>query len=279
MGKSKAPKPTDPAVTAAAQGAMNLDTALTQSTLNMQNQVGPDGSITYSQDGTRPVYQSELRDQNGNVIREAGYIDLPSYTQTTQLSPEQQAIKTEQDAASLNLASLGNQLSGTLGNQLTDNFSLGDPEREAKLIEMQRMRLDPQLNERLEALRTQLTNQGIRQGSDAYDRAISRFDQTKTDAYNQLALDARGQINNELLTEDNQRINQIGALLSGGQVSQPMFGSTSGAGQLANVDYAGLVSNYDQGMFNRWQTDQQNKQVLLGGVLGLGAGALSGGYL
>jgi hypothetical protein len=279
MGKSKAPKPTDPAVTAAAQGAMNLDTALTQSTLNMQNQVGPDGSITYSQDGTRPVYQSELRDQKGNIIREAGYIDLPSYTQTTQLSPEQQAIKTEQDAASLNLAALGNQLSGTLGDQLTDNFSLGDPEREAKLIEMQRMRLDPQLDERLEALRTQLTNQGIRQGSDAYDRTISRFDQTKTDAYNQLALDARGQINNELLTEDNQRINQIGALLSGGQVSQPMFGSTSGAGQLANVDYAGLVSNYDQGMFNRWQMDQQNKQKLLGGVLGLGAGALSGGYL
>lgn len=279
MGKPKAPAPTDPGKTAASQSALNLDTALTQSVLNLQNQVGPDGSITYSQDGTRPVYQSEIRDQNGKVVREAGYIDLPSYTQTTQLSGEQQAIKGQQDAASLNLATLGNELSGSLGNQLTDNFSLGDPVREAKLADMHRLRLDPQLDQRFEALRTQLSNQGIRQGSDAYDREISRFDQTKTDAYNQLALDARGTINNELLTEDNQRINQIGALLSGGQVSQPVFGGTSGAGQFANTDYAGLVSNYDNQQFQRWQANQQQSQALLGGLFGLGAGALSGGFL
>ena len=126
MGKSTPPKPADPAKTALAQGALNFDQAAMNTVANMQNQVGPDGSVTYDQSGTRPVYQSEIRDADGKVIRAAGYIDMPSYTQTTSLSPEQQAIKAQQDGASLNLASLGNNLSGQLGEKLTDNFTLGD---------------------------------------------------------------------------------------------------------------------------------------------------------
>lgn len=44
-----APAPPDPVATAQAQGAMNADTARLTAQLNRVNQVGPNGSITYSQ--------------------------------------------------------------------------------------------------------------------------------------------------------------------------------------------------------------------------------------
>jgi hypothetical protein len=47
---------------------------------------------------------------------------------------------------------------------------------------------------------------------------------------------------------------------------------------VANTDYAGLVnSNYNQ-RFAGWQQGQQNMQSLMGGLFGLGAGGLAGGY-
>ena len=47
MGKPKYPSPPDPYETAAAQGAVNKDTAITQAQLNMVDQQGPFGSLTY----------------------------------------------------------------------------------------------------------------------------------------------------------------------------------------------------------------------------------------
>lgn len=49
MGKSvKYPEPPDPVATANAQGAINRDTAITQAELNMVDQQGPFGSLTYT---------------------------------------------------------------------------------------------------------------------------------------------------------------------------------------------------------------------------------------
>jgi hypothetical protein len=132
-----------------------------------------------------------------------------------------------------------------------------------------RKRLDPMFAQRSEDLRTRLANQGIKQGSQAYDREMGLMGQQQNDAYNQLVLQGRGQATNELLTEDNQRINQISALMSGGQVSQPNFQTGSQVGGIAGTDNASIIANADQARMNAWQQKQASMGSLIGGLGGL----------
>jgi hypothetical protein len=185
----------------------------------------------------------------------------------------QTEIKGAQDAASLNLAGLGRDLSGTLGNQLRGNFSLGNEETEKRLFDLGSKRLDPRFAREQDDLATRLSNQGIKVGSDAYDREMSNFGQNKNDAYNQLLLSGRGQAAQESLTEDNQRINQISALLNGGQVSQPNFMGAN-IGGIPTTDNAGIIANYDQQKLAGWQMEQAQKQNMLGGLFSFGSGLI-----
>jgi len=80
----------------------------------------------------------------------------------------------------------------------------------------------------------------------------------------------------EALSERNQPINEITALLSGSQVSQPNFVNTQQP-QMPTVDYAGLVQdNYNQqlGIYNQ---QMQNAGGIAGGLFGLGSSALRAG--
>lgn len=263
MGKQKAPAAPDPAKTAAAQTGTNVTTALANAQLGNVNQYGPDGSEVWSTKGG----QSFTDPTSG-----ATYF-IPQYEKTLSLSPEQQAIKAQNDGASLNLSTLGNNLSGKLGTQLTDNFKLGNEATEARLMELGRKRLDPMIAQRDEDLRTRLANQGFKAGSDGYAREMATAGQTNNDAYTSLLLNGRNQANQELLTEDNQRINQISALMNGGQVSMPQFGGTNQP-NLPTVDYAGLVNQNYQNQMQAYQSQQAQKQSMLGGLFGLGSAAI-----
>lgn len=264
MGKPSAPKAPDPAKTAAAQTGTNVTTALANAQLGNVNQYSTDGSVTYSTNGGKTFT---------DPTSGKSYF-IPQYEQTTTLSPAQQAIKDKNDTASLNLSSLGATLSGKLGNQLTDNFKLGNEATEARLMELGRARLDPLVAQRDEDLRSRLANQGIKAGSDAYAREMATAGQTNNDAYTSLLLNGRAQANQELLTEDNQRINQIGALMSGGQVTQPQFGGQPNQPQLPTVDYAGLVEQNYQNKMNAYNAANAQRQGILGGLFGLGSAAI-----
>lgn len=263
MGK-KAPAPTDPRETSAASTGTNVSTAIANAWLGNINEYGPDGSTRVEQRGTQSIY---------DPYTDKTY-EIPTFDRYTELSPEQQAIKQQQDAASLNLATLGNDLSGTLGQQLTGNFKLGNEEVESRLFDLGSRRLDPAFAKQEEALRTRLLNSGIREGSSAWNSEMERMQQGKNDAYNQLLLQGRGQASQELLTEDNQRINQISALLSGGQVSQPNF---MGANMptIPTTDNAGIIANYDNQRMQAWQAQQAQTGSLFGGLLGLGSRLIS----
>lgn len=245
MGKS-APTPSDPVETASAQTGSNIGTATANAWLQNVNEVGPDGTRTFDQTGSTS-YTDPFTGET---------YDIPQFTSTTTLSPEQQAIKNQQNQANLNLATLGSDLSGTLGEQLTGNFSLGNEEVEARLFELGSARLDPLMAQNEEALRTRLANQGIKAGSEAYDREMANFGQTSNDAYNQLLLNGRAQASQELLTEDNQRINQISALMSGGQVSQPTFSGSVGVNGANTTDVASIIGNADNSAMNAWSAQQ-----------------------
>jgi hypothetical protein len=91
------PKAPDPVATAQAQSGMNLDTALTQQLTNMVGQVNPWGTVSYDQTGT-----TGFRDSQGR------WVDIPQFTQTTQYTPEQQAIFDQTQQTQTNLAELAN---------------------------------------------------------------------------------------------------------------------------------------------------------------------------
>jgi hypothetical protein len=103
----KTPKAPDPFETATAQSGMNRDTAITQQFLNMVNQVTPQGTLTYEQTGT-----GGFTDAQGN------WVETPTFTATTTLTPEQDRIRRESEAAQGNLAQIAKQQSSFLGNYL-----------------------------------------------------------------------------------------------------------------------------------------------------------------
>lgn len=265
---SRAPRPTDPRETSAAQTGTSVSTSIANAFTQNMNEITPDGTRTFDQTGSYQMTDP----YTGQTYT------VPRFTVTQTLSPQQQAIADQNNAASLNLASLGNNLSGTLGEQLTGNFQLGNEAVESRLFDLGRQRLDPMFAQRDEDLRTRLANQGIKAGSQAYDREMRNQGQQQNDAYNQLLLQGRGQATQELLTEDNQRINQIGALLSGGQVSMPNFLTSNSVGAIPTTDNASLISNYDQGRMNAWQQSQAALGSAIGGIGGLFAGGAGSAF-
>ncbi len=261
MGKPKAPTPPSPAETAKAQTGTNVVTALANAQLGNVNQYGPDGSVTYTTSGGR-----NFTDPSSG----ATYF-IPQYEQTTKLSDAQQAIKNQNDTASLNLSKLANEQSAFLGDYLSKPVDLSNDATEERLMELGRKRLDPAIAQRDQDLRTRLANQGIKAGSAAYDREIANFNQGTNDAYNQLILSGRNQAVQEALTQRNQPINEIIGLLDGTQVGVPQFGAGTNQPTLPTVDYAGLVNeNYNQklGIYNQQNAARQN---MLGGLFGLGS--------
>lgn len=263
MGKSS-PKPPSSKATAAASTSTNVGTAIANAHLGNVNQVTPDGSLNYSQTGThswRDPYTGKT-------------YDIPQFTATQTLSPQQQAIKSQTDAAQLNIGELANQQSGFLRDHMAQPFSLDNEATEARLMELGRSRLDPALDQRRQTLETNLANRGIQPGSTAYDRAIANLYQGENDAYNQLLLTGRQQAVSERLAERNQPINEIAALLSGSQVSNPNFVNTNQP-TIPTTDVGGLINaNYQQQL----AAHQQQQQGLGGLFSGLGsaAGALIG---
>ena len=260
MGKPKAPEPPDPRETAAASTSTNIGTAIANASLNQVNQITPDGSLRYSQTGSTTWTDP----YTGQVYQ------IPQYTATQTLSKAQQAIKDQTDAAQLNLGTLANNQSAFLNDYMAKPINLNNEEVEARLFSLGRQRLDPLLDQQRESLATRLAGQGIKLGSTAYDRAMTQFDQGRNDAYNSLLLQGRGQAVQEALTERNQPINEITALLSGSQVSQPNFVNTP-TSTIPTTDVAGIINNNYAQQNAAYQQNMANRNAALGGLFGVGA--------
>lgn len=258
MGK-KAPAPPDPRETSAAQTGTSVSTSIANAFLGNVDRVGPDGTTRYDQTGS---YQWTDPYTNKTYT-------VPRFTETVQLSPEQQATYDKQKAAEGNLAGLAEQQSGFLKDYMSEPVDLSNEAVESRLFELGSKRLDPKFARQRESLQTSLINRGIREGTDAWDAAMGNFNEGQNDAYNQLLLSGRGQAVQEALTQRNQPINEITALLSGSQVSMPQF--TGGQmPQIPITDNAGLIQQDYNNRLGAWQ--QQNSMMggLFGGLMGLG---------
>ena len=87
------------------------------------------------------------------------------------------------------------------------------------------------------------------------------------------AQSARNQYMQEQYAQRNQPINEITSLMSGSQINQPNFINTPGA-QIPTTDVAGLINNQFNQQMGVYQQQNTNYNTLMGGILGLGAGAL-----
>lgn len=226
--------------------------------MNMVDQVGPDGTLTYTKTGDQAFTDS----LTGNTYY------VPKYTQTTTLSEAGQRLQGLNDQTEYNLATIGRDQSAKVGGILGTNVDLSNDATEKRLMELGSKRLDPRFAQEENALRARLINQGVRPGSAAFDAEMNNFSQGKNDAYNQLLLQGRGQAVQEALTERNQPLNEISALMNGSQVSMPNFINTPQT-QLAGTDYQGAVYNSYQGQMDAYKQKVASNNAMMGGLFGL----------
>lgn len=244
---SKNSQPDSPDYRGAAEATANA---------NRVNYTTPYGGLQYSQD------------PNGQ------------WTGNVTLSPEQQQLQNQNTQTSLNLAGLQDQASGRVAQTMGQSFdqsSLPQAPVNAGTTGQTAMmnRLEPQFNRDEERLRTRLANQGIMQGSEAYNAEMGNFDQRRNDAYSQAALqginlDTQGRQNalQEQSYFRSQPLNELNALRTGSQVQNPSFQGipqTQGANYLAAAQ---LQGNDNLAGFNAGQASNNN---MMSGLFGIGS--------
>lgn len=280
MGKStpSAPEAPDPYATAAAQATANKETAVAQSTLNMVDQYTPSGSLTYEQIG-------------------AGSDGTPRFSATQTLSPEQQQIFDLQNQASIGFGETANsqlaQVSDSLGTPI--DFSTlgpapvaGEEGRQAAYDALIQ-RNQPQADQQLAALQTQLANKGIGIGSEAWNNELDRYSRAQNDfglaaqgqAMNQMSqqygIDSNARQNalNEMVTQRQIPLNELTAMLSGSQVTPSSFVNAPQS-QIGQTPLADSVYASYNGEMNQYQSDLASSNAMwntLGNLAGTGATA------
>ena len=112
--KPDPPTPPNPIETARASTSTNVATGVANAFLNNVNQVTPQGRLDYNATGnygwTDPV--------TGQVY------NIPTFTATQTLSPTQQAIQGQHEAAQYNLAGMANAQSGRISGLLSHEMNL-----------------------------------------------------------------------------------------------------------------------------------------------------------
>jgi hypothetical protein len=293
MGKSTPPAPATPDYVGAAkqQGVENLEAARTTAKLGNPNVFSPYGNQTVTYEG-----------------------DVPTVTQT--LTPQAQETLNAQQKVQTDLANLGSQGVETAKNVLSTPFAFGGPSVQTSLDtsgiakmpvnagttgqEAIMSRLEPSLAKNRVSTETQLVNQGLRPGSEAYDNAIKLLGQQENDARTQAALQginldttANAQQYNQALqsgqfgnTAQQQALaqaiqyrqmplNEIAALMSGSQIQNPQFGAYQGT----NVQAAPIANaTAQEGQFAQNTYNQQvaSANAQNAGMFSLGGAGIIG---
>lgn len=250
------------------------------------------GQITGYTPGSTPAAAPQLSDYQTN----AGA--APQFTSTIQLSPDEQKILDNQTSlqqqqqgiagTALNQAQANQATPYSLGGlpQLASASSIADAES-AGTQDIMRL-MQPQMSANDELFTSQLANQGITQGSAAYNNAMLQHSQANNAAYSQAALtgvQAGQALQQEALSNNQQAvsnytqqynapINEYQALQNGVQVQNPSF-APSQNNTVAPTNYLQAVQNAYQGQLNAYNANQSSNNATMGGIFGLGGNFLS----
>lgn len=272
-GKSDPPPAPDYTGAAVAQGVANKESAIASSLLNNPNVVNPYGTQTWTggEDGSRP-------------------------TLTQILSPEQQALLDQSNTTKGLLGELGIQgataLQGVVGKNLDLSGAPAAPTSQGARTDAYDAMMT-RINEDTTASKDQknsdLIAAGIRPGTKAYQDAMFEIDRGFNDARQQaiIAAGAEGQRDfdmdtqsrkdaiAEILAQRQTPLNEINALISGSQVSNPF--AVPGAAQNTGIQPAPLYNAANQtGQYQTdvWNQQQANSNGMMSGLFSLGAAAL-----
>jgi len=291
MGKSAPAAPATPDYVGAAkqQGIANVEAARVGSKLSNPNMYTPYGTQLISYDG-----------------------DQPTITQT--LTPQAQKTLEEQQNVQYQLASLGGKGANLASNVLDKSFNFGGPAVQTSLDlsniakmpvnagttaqEAIMSRLEPSLAKQRTSTETQLINQGLRPGTEAYDNAIQLLGQQENDARTQAALQginvdmganaqgfsqaatgatfantAQQQALAEAIQQRQMPLNEITALMSGSQIQNPQFGAYQGTNVQAAPLFAATQAKgqAEQNLYNQ-QVASANANTA--GLYSLGSAAI-----
>lgn len=275
----KAPAAPDPFATAAAQGAANEAAARTAGIINNPNQVTPFGTLTYTEG------------PGGEKDR---------YTATVALSPAEQAQLDLQNRIDAQLGQLGESQLGRVQGAINTPFDYsGLPELPADASAYRKQmadalygRLEPQLQQDEERLRTRLAAQGTQIGNEGYNAELDRLDRARNDA--RLAVEAQAGNEASRTLQDQMALRNLGTqerqfarnlplqelsqLVYGqGAPQTPTFTPFQGQGVGAAPISDAIYNNYNA-QLGRYNQRLGQQSAGLGGLFGL-AGSIGGGLL
>ena len=296
MGKPQAPAPPDYAAAAKEQGAANLNGALASNYLNQANQVGPNGSLTYS-----------YNPSSGHTLPDGTFI--PQTTATTTLSPEQQKLYDQNAQISTSLNGLAQKgvgfvdqatshplTAGQFGGVQTslpgqplqtaydyshvskipgmDDFGKQRDDVTAALMS----RMQPQLDAARASRENHLANQGIMSGSEAYGTEQRYLGQNENDARMQALLagsQEQGRLFGQGMDAHNSGISDARSQGDfNNQSKSAMFGQGLSSGQFANqaqqqaIQEADYFKNQPLNMLNALRSGNQVSMPQFGSVAG-----------
>lgn len=143
-------------------------------------------------------------------------------------------------------------------------------------------RLNPILEQQREQLEQRLADQGIPVGSEAFNREINRFEQSRGDSLNQLALQstlAGSQEASRLFgNQEAQRRNRLQEIAS--LLGAQTLGGVNLNANIPQTDIAGLTAqnlNAQTNAFNQQVAARNSQNQLLGRLAGAGLGFAIGG--
>lgn len=165
------------------------------------------------------------------------------WTQVTSLSPEQQALYNQNTA---NKTAAATSLSGLVGD-------LGSRDTVADALYKRSTRyMDQNYGDQEKALVTGLQNKGLTEGSEAYDRSLRNFQQTRGQAYESAANDAVLSAD----TAQNNAVTRIAQLLAATKETNPNGASIGGGADFSSA----LGGTYNAALGAANMENQQNAQ-------------------
>ncbi len=282
MGKPSTPPPPDYRAAAEETSAGNVALVEAQTEANRPDQFTPWGSSTWEQDA------------EGN------------WTQNISLNPDQQSALSSQFRVGEQRSDLAEGMFGRVGEEFGQpmdwgqfdayqkDLGTGDEARQQAIDEMYGQatsRLDPQWEQSTENQLAMLRNQGLRPGDEAFDNAVERLENQKTDAYNQAMFSSirhggaegsrvfgmnresagfENTVRQAEISEEMQRrgfsLNEINAILSGQQIGMPGMPSFTTAGRAQGPDYTGAARDTYSGQMDQFNADQAWRNSMMSGA-------------
>lgn len=287
MSPTSTAQPTQPSTdpfntAAAAQGQSSVANTNQQTVANRANQTNPFGNLSWSQDPN-----------TGQWTQNVGLAGA----QGDALTAQQNLQAGRSEAASGLLGSATSSLSTPLDTSgMHGYYNFGTPGQVNQQAQDAVMgQLQPIMDQKSKALDSQLANQGITVGSEAYKNAHDQlardnnnlslqgvqagFQQGNTDFQNNIALGnyQQGQNQSQLGQQEairSQPLNDINALTSGQQVTAPTFGTYGQAGVATAPNYLGATQSQYNALLDASNASADHSASVNNGLFNLGGAFL-----